>query len=156
MNYSYRSAFFLLLVSVLVACATPPENKTDARSAPNDPDAREYTKEFMDDFARTKLNQNGPHLFCDQPGYLGCYHISQAQCLQELSGVNDECFQRTSAKFPHKLSTAKEIDQFASYYAVCMSFRHVGMHTDRDMKQLGACLKKVKWDRAQRDRSLLR
>lgn len=155
MNFSYKPAFFLFFVSVLVACATAPQSQTSAQSAP-DPATREYTKEFMDDFARTKLSQNGPHLFCDQPGYLQCYHISQAQCLQELSGVTDDCFHRTSAKFPHKLTTAREIDQFASYYAVCMSFRHVGMHADRDMKQLGACLKKVKWDRAQRDRSLLR
>ena len=46
------------------------------------------------------------------------------------------CFKRTAEKYPHKLTTEKEIDQFAGYYAVCLSFRHVGMHADEDVKQL--------------------
>ena len=44
----------------------------------------------MDDFARTRLHKNGPHLFCDQVDYLQCYNISQTQCLKEWSSVNDD------------------------------------------------------------------
>lgn len=141
-----------LLIPLLVACAAP-QPRTDAadRSA-----EQAYQQDFVDEFARSKLKQNGPSLFCDQPGYLQCYEITQSQCLRELTSVRDDCFERTEKRFPNKLVSAKDINAFSKYYAVCMSIRHITMHPRKDTRKLGTCLKSVKWDKAQRNRSILK
>lgn len=136
--------------ALLSACASAPEEPASGSQA------KQYTEDFLDEFTRTKVRKNGPSLFCDQSGYLGCYEISRSQCLQELSGVSEECFARTEQKFPQKLKTEADIDEFATYYAVCMSLRHLAMHSGRNVEALGACLKQVKWDKEQRDRSFLK
>ena len=153
-HLTYR-LLLLVFVATLAGCAAPPQ-APEKEKASSDPAARQYAEDFVDDFTRTKISKNGPSLFCDQQGYLQCYRISQQQCLAELSKVTEGCFNATEKKFPSKLKTEGDIDQFAKYYAVCMSIRHATMHSAKDTKQLGTCLKGVKWDKAQRDRSLLK
>lgn len=100
MAVNSRKSFLLMLVaSLLSACATPSGDQAGGQP-PDRAEYRTYAKDFVDDFARTKLSKNGPHLFCDQTGYLQCYNISQAQCVQELSQVTGDCFKRTEQKFP--------------------------------------------------------
>ncbi|HEY9097372.1 MAG TPA: hypothetical protein VIN38_00740 [Thiobacillus sp.] len=108
--------------------------------------------EFADEFTRAKLKKNGEYLFCDQAGYLTCFQVTREQCLQELTPLKNNCLDRSNKKFPDRLTNEKEIDRYATYFSVCMMLQHSAA---KDTRELGACLKNVEWDKAQRDRSLL-
>lgn len=142
----------MMLALVLAGCASAPQ---DQRAAPGSSD-NAAVRDYLDEFTREKLRSNGADLFCDQAGYRGCYEISRTQCLQQLSGVKEACLDQANRKFPERLRTAEDIDRYVKYYAVCMSLRHVAMYRGGDVKALGACLKNVRWDKAQRDRSFLK
>lgn len=145
-----KIACIVFLISLISSCAsTPPPASSGSKDT-------ELKKEFLNEFARAKLKKNGPSLLCDQQGYLRCYEISHQQCIAELSSAKEACFQRAEKKFPNDLSNASDIDAFSKYYVTCLSFHHVVRHSSKDTKALGACLKNVKWDKAQRDRSLLK
>lgn len=142
----------MVLALVLAGCASAPE---DQRAAPDSSDDA-AVRDYLDEFTREKLRRNGADLFCDQAGYRGCYEISRAQCVQQLSDIKDACLEQANRRFPDRMRTAADIDRYVKYYAVCMSLRHVAMYRGEDVKALGTCLKNVQWDKAQRDRSFLK
>lgn len=148
----YLNVFLLgTALSASAACASPSPIQVEEKAPPS-PQAREFSLEFADEFTRTKLRKNGEYLFCDQTGYLDCFKVTREQCLQELAPLKDDCMERSEKKFPDQLTNAKEIDRFAAYFSVCMMLKH-GM--EKDANELGACLKKVQWDKVQRNKSLL-
>lgn len=103
--------------------------------------------------SHTAMLVNGEFLFCDQQGYLDCFKVSRGQCLQELLPLKENCLERANQKFPDRLVDEKDIDRYASYFSVCMMLQH---SADKNANELGSCLKNVEWDRAQRDKSLLK
>lgn len=109
--------------------------------------------DFVDDFTRAKLKKNGEYLFCDQQGYLDCYTVSREQCVSEMSALKNECLMRAGKKFPGPMTTAKEIDQLVTYFAVCMMIKH---GIAKDTEKLGSCIKNIEWDKEQRNKSLLK
>lgn len=117
------------------------------------PQAREYALDFAGEFTRAKLHKNGEYLFFDQKGYLDCFKVSRDQCLQELAPLKSGCMNRTEKKFPGRMKSEKEIDQFSAYFSVCMMLQH---GATRDTTELGTCIKKVEWDKAQRNKSLFK
>lgn len=157
----------VLLVSgslTLSACVASPTVQTaevrqpeEARqaiqpAAPDNP-GRAYALDFLDEFTRAKLRKNGEFLFCDQQGYLSCFKVTRAQCLQELAPLKAGCLERADQKFPDRLVNEKDVDQYASYFSVCMMLQH---SASKDANELGSCLRDVEWDKAQRDKSLLK
>ncbi|MBT9567856.1 MAG: hypothetical protein IV085_06110 [Thiobacillus sp.] len=129
------------------------QTKEAIQSAESDNPGRAYALDFLDEFTRAKLRKNGEFLFCDQQGYLDCFKVSRGQCLQELAPLKENCIDRANQKFPDRLANEKDIDRYASYFSVCMMLQH---SADKDANALGSCLKNVEWDKAQRDKSLLK
>lgn len=114
---------------------------------------RTYALDFIDEFTRAKLRKNGEYLFCDQRGYLDCFKVSRQQCLDELAPLKSGCLERADRKFPDRMVDEQDVDRYAGYFSVCMMLRH---SASKDASALGACLRNVEWDKAQRDRSLLK
>lgn len=122
-------------------------------AAEADDPARTYALDFIDEFTRAKLRKNGEYLFCDQQGYLDCFNVSRQQCLDELAPLKTGCLERADRKFPDRMVDEQDVDRYAGYFSVCMMLRH---SASKDASALGACLRNVEWDKAQRDRSLLK
>lgn len=140
--------------AVQTAEARQPEEARQAiQSAEPDNSGRAYALDFLDEFTRAKLRKNGEFLFCDQQGYLHCFKVTRGQCLQELAPLKVGCLERADQKFPGRLVNEKDVDQYASYFSVCMMLQH---SAHKDATALGGCLKDVEWDKAQRDKSLLK
>ena len=135
---------------VLFACASPqPRSDSVAQNA-------QLKREFLNDFARVKLKKNGSALLCDQQAYVQCYEITQAQCMRELEDPKEVCFKRAERKYPDDLASVKEVDAFSKYYITCVSLHHFALHANKDSNRLSMCLKNIKWDKEQRDRSLMK
>lgn len=159
------SAMLLVTGSLaLSACVASPVRQTAdtqqkeqtrqaIQSAESENAGRAYALDFLDEFTRAKLRKNGEFLFCDQRGYLDCFKVSREQCLQELLPLKENCLERANQKFPDRLVDEKDIDRYASYFSVCMMLQH---SANKNANELGSCLKNVEWDKAQRDKSLLK
>lgn len=156
-----RSRYYYLLCGVILltvtACASSPRNPPSepASSATQLP---KYAADFVDEYSRTKLRKNADYILCDQPGYLACFKVTHEQCLREVSATKDPCFKKTERQFPNPLTTAKEINEFTEYLIGCMVLKHalISMARGANETEIGACIKHMKVDLTQRDKSLKR
>lgn len=158
---AWLSTACLLATAALAAApaAHPPEAggvdplRAAGEPTPADSTGEAYALDFLDEFTRAKLRKNGEYLFCDQPGYLDCFKVTRQQCLDELTPLKAGCLARADQKFPDRMRDERAVDRYAGYFSVCMMLQH---SASKDANALGACLRQVDWDKAQRDRSLLK
>ena len=94
---------------------------------------------------REKLDKNGARLFCDQKGYLGCYNIQYAQCMDELSPLKGECLAKANEKFP-VLASADEAGLYTEYFSQCLAIKHMKLHANDDVRKIGDCMKNLRVD----------
>jgi hypothetical protein len=165
----YRAILSLAVLGTLGACVPVEETATSHSSiygaAPSGatpvPGDAIRSKEYQDLMVGTtagimkeKLRQNGAKIFCDQKSYLGCYDIPRAQCLAELSPLAEPCMARTDTKYSRP-TNADEMDQYAQYFGVCLISGHLRVHVKDDVSRIGECMKNMRFDTEQRNKSLL-
>ncbi|GAB6261103.1 hypothetical protein [Photobacterium sp. 53610] len=93
------------------------------------------------DIFSQKLLKNGPRVICDQPVYLKCFQISEANCLSELTPVSKECGNYAEKKWP--IRSEEDVEKHAMHYFNCMIYQHFTFHR-KDWHEAFACLENSK------------
>jgi hypothetical protein len=140
-----RALPFALTLALFAGCATQP-----APTAKPD-----YQNEVIGEVIKAKVQKNGADLLCDQEGYRGCYKISREQCLTELNSVKDDCFKRANDRVPRIMSEG-EMKQFAQQFGSCLALRHLQLHQDKNLAEIGECMQKMSYDKAQGAKSIMK
>ena len=126
-------------VLVLYGCAA--STPQPAPSAGNG----EVGADLISAVMKKRFEDKGENILCDQPAYLQCFGISNAQCVSDQSAFKPQCIDYSAQK-AGELQYGKNGKEYAGAFSSCMVMHHLVLYKG-DLNELGNCLKTAKYDK---------
>ncbi|NOH97540.1 hypothetical protein [Vibrio sp. 99-70-13A1] len=112
-----------------------------------------YPNQLSVDIVTEKLHENGPNIFCDQPGYSACFDITQTQCLTDMTDISTSCIKKLDSKFGK--TSVNNMDEYAKHYSACVVTEHFFQYMDT-IDGVASCVQDLNYDEKQGMRSLFK